>query len=295
MAEGRDIGTVVAPEAAVKVFLTAEPRERARRRAAELGVAADTVLAEQALRDERDSSRAHSPLRPAPGAVELDTTGLSVEEVVARIEAPRAGAARAPPIARASVARMRARGARQGILADMKVAVLGYPNVGKSSLINRLTGTREAVVHERPGVTRDRKELDCEWNGRQFKLIDTGGVDFQDEDPLAGSIREQARAGLADAQVAVLVVDARAGVRPGDEEIADLLRRSPRAEHRGGQQVRQRRRAAAGRRVPPPRPGRAAGRLGGAGPRLGGPAGQDRRAAARRAMRRRTPTPSASR
>ncbi len=109
----------------------------------------------------------------------------------------------------------------------MKVAVVGYPNVGKSSLINRLTGTREAVVHERPGVTRDRKELDCEWNGRQFKLIDTGGMDFADEDPLAGSIRDQARAGLADAQLAVLVVDARAGVRPGDEEMADLLRRSP--------------------------------------------------------------------
>jgi GTP-binding protein len=109
----------------------------------------------------------------------------------------------------------------------MKVAIVGYPNVGKSSLINRLTGTREAVVHERPGITRDRKELDCEWNGRQFKLIDTGGMDFEDEDPLAGSIRDQARAGLADAQVAVLVVDARAGVRPGDEEMADLLRRSP--------------------------------------------------------------------
>jgi GTP-binding protein len=108
----------------------------------------------------------------------------------------------------------------------MKVAVVGYPNVGKSSLINRLTGTREAVVHECPGVTRDRKELDCEWNRRQFKLIDTGGMDFADEDPLAGSIRDQAQAGLADAQLAVLVVDARAGVRPGDEELADLLRRS---------------------------------------------------------------------
>jgi GTP-binding protein len=106
----------------------------------------------------------------------------------------------------------------------MKVAVVGYPNVGKSSLINRLTRSREAVVHERPGVTRDRKELDCDWNGRSFKLIDTGGVDFQDEQPLAGSIRDQARAGLAEAQVAVLVVDARAGVRPGDEELADLLR-----------------------------------------------------------------------
>jgi GTP-binding protein len=109
----------------------------------------------------------------------------------------------------------------------MKVAIVGYPNVGKSSLINRLTGTREAVVHERPGVTRDRKQLECEWNGRQFSLIDTGGVDFQDEDPLAGSIRDQARAGLAEADLAVLVVDARAGVRPGDEELADLLRRSP--------------------------------------------------------------------
>jgi GTP-binding protein len=109
----------------------------------------------------------------------------------------------------------------------MKVTVVGYPNVGKSSLINRLTGTREAVVHERPGVTRDRKELDCEWNGRQFTLIDTGGVDFEDLDPLAGSIRDQARAGLTEAQVAVLVVDARAGVRPGDEELADLLRRAP--------------------------------------------------------------------
>jgi GTP-binding protein len=109
----------------------------------------------------------------------------------------------------------------------MKVAVVGYPNVGKSSLINRLTGSREAVVHERPGVTRDRNEIECEWNGRRFTLIDTGGVDFQDEDPLAGSIRAQAQAGLADAQVAVLVVDARAGLRAGDEELADLLRRSP--------------------------------------------------------------------
>jgi len=107
-----------------------------------------------------------------------------------------------------------------------KVAVVGYPNVGKSSLVNRLTGTRETIVHERPGITRDRKELECEWNGRTFTLIDTGGVDFADGDPLAGRVREQAQAGLADADVAMLVVDARAGCRPGDDEIADLLRRS---------------------------------------------------------------------
>lgn len=85
VAEGRDIGTVVAPDAELKVFLTADPRERARRRANELGADAYAVLAEQALRDERDSTRAHSPLRPAPGAVTLDTTGLSVGQVVERI------------------------------------------------------------------------------------------------------------------------------------------------------------------------------------------------------------------
>jgi GTP-binding protein len=107
----------------------------------------------------------------------------------------------------------------------MKVAVVGYPNVGKSSLVNRLTGSREAVVHERAGITRDRNEIPCEWNGRRFALIDTGGMDVLDPDPIAGSIREQVRAALADAQAAVLVVDARAGLRPGDDELADVLRR----------------------------------------------------------------------
>ncbi len=83
--EGRDIGTVVAPDAAVKVFLVADPAERARRRAAELGVPVQSVLRDQALRDAQDSSREHSPLKPAAGSVELDTTGLTVDEVVARI------------------------------------------------------------------------------------------------------------------------------------------------------------------------------------------------------------------
>jgi GTP-binding protein len=108
----------------------------------------------------------------------------------------------------------------------VKVAVVGYPNVGKSSLVNRLSGTRTAVVHERSGVTRDRNEIACEWNGRRFTLIDTGGMDLVDEDPMAGSIREQAQAALADSAVAVLVVDAKSGLRPGDEEMADLLRRA---------------------------------------------------------------------
>jgi GTP-binding protein len=106
----------------------------------------------------------------------------------------------------------------------MKVAVVGYPNVGKSSLVNRLTGSREAVVHEAPGVTRDRKELQTEWNGRELTLIDTGGVDLTDRQQLAALIQAQARAALADSDVVVLVVDAKAGLRPGDQEMAQLLR-----------------------------------------------------------------------
>lgn len=87
VAEGRDIGTVVAPDAELKVFLTADPRERARRRAAELDADIEMVLAEQTMRDERDSSREHSPLQAAPDAVTFDTSGLSVEEVVQEIAA----------------------------------------------------------------------------------------------------------------------------------------------------------------------------------------------------------------
>ena len=104
------------------------------------------------------------------------------------------------------------------------MAVVGYPNVGKSTLVNRLAGGREAVVHEQSGVTRDRKEVEAEWNGRGFLLVDTGGVDLADEDDLARAVQSQARAALAEADAAVLVVDARAGLRPGDAEVAAELR-----------------------------------------------------------------------
>jgi cytidylate kinase len=87
VAEGRDIGTVVMPNAELKVYLTASPQERARRRAAELGLDPQVVLAEQTLRDQRDITRDDSPLRPAQGAVELDTTGLTLEQVVSRVVA----------------------------------------------------------------------------------------------------------------------------------------------------------------------------------------------------------------
>ena len=106
------------------------------------------------------------------------------------------------------------------------VAVVGFPNVGKSTLVNRLTESRDAVVHETPGVTRDRKEVVADWNGRRFRLIDTGGVDVADPTPITRSIAEQAQAAIAEADLILFVVDARAGVMPGDEELAAILRRA---------------------------------------------------------------------
>ncbi len=106
------------------------------------------------------------------------------------------------------------------------VAIVGFPNAGKSTLVNRLTGTRAAVVHETPGVTRDRKEMVCEWSGKRFLLIDTGGVDILDETPLTRAIVEQARGAVADADLVLFVVDAKAGITPGDAEIAQILRES---------------------------------------------------------------------
>jgi GTP-binding protein len=106
------------------------------------------------------------------------------------------------------------------------VAIVGFPNVGKSTLVNRLTGSREAVVHETLGTTRDRKELVCEWNGRRFLLVDTGGVDVADPSPLTRSVADQARAAVQEADLVLFVTDARAGITPGDEELAAILRAS---------------------------------------------------------------------
>jgi GTPase len=104
------------------------------------------------------------------------------------------------------------------------VAVVGFPNVGKSTLINRLAGGREAVTHAEPGVTRDRKRIPCDWNGVAFELLDTGGIDLADESELAEDVQHQARLGIAEADVVLLVVDGRAGLRAGDAELAKTLR-----------------------------------------------------------------------
>ena len=106
------------------------------------------------------------------------------------------------------------------------VAVVGFPNVGKSTLVNRLSATREAVVFETPGVTRDRKEVVCEWAGKRFILVDTGGVDVADPSPLTRAVAEQARRAVEEADLVLFVTDTRAGVTPGDEEIAGILRRA---------------------------------------------------------------------
>jgi GTP-binding protein len=108
------------------------------------------------------------------------------------------------------------------------VAVVGFPNVGKSTFVNRLTATRQAVVFETPGVTRDRKEVVCEWAGKRFLLVDTGGVDIAGTDPLTRQVAEQARRAIEVADLVLFVVDSRAGVTPGDEELAALLRRARR-------------------------------------------------------------------
>ncbi len=155
----------------------------------------------------------------------------------------------------------------------MKVAVVGFPNAGKSTLVNRLAGGREAVVHSEPGVTRDRKSIGCEWNGIGFDLIDTGGVDLAEGDELSRAVQAQARAAMTEADLALLVVDGKAGSGPGDAELA----RAPAPQRYPGsgrrQQARQRRRRAAGGRVPPARPRRTGARLGRTRPRDGRPAG----------------------
>ena len=107
-----------------------------------------------------------------------------------------------------------------------RVAIIGYPNVGKSTLYNRVTGTREAVVAPESGVTRDRKEGEAEWIGRPFIVVDTGGIDLLSDEPLGDKVRHQAQIAVMEAVVVIFLLDGKAGVSPQDHEIAALLRRS---------------------------------------------------------------------
>ena len=229
--EGRDIGTVVLPEADLKVFLTATPEERARRRAEQLGDREQDlgVLAEAIrARDAADSSRAVSPLIQAQDAWVLDSTELAFDEVVGAIVARAWSAADAPAVptdaatetARPEVGEDPLRGHRS----LPRVAVVGRPNVGKSTLVNRILGSRVTIVEERPGVTRDRTEHLAAWTGTPFVVIDTGGWEHGAQG-MAARIVAQAETAVETADLVVLVVDATVGVLEDDERYARQLRR----------------------------------------------------------------------
>src|SRR5881275_2588809 len=101
--------------------------------------------------------------------------------------------------------------------------IVGRPNVGKSTLFNRLTGERRAIVGNEPGITRDRIYGESEWNGRKFAVVDTGGIVPDDDAVIPSNILKQAEVAIREAQALVLVVDVRKGITPLDEELAQLL------------------------------------------------------------------------
>jgi GTP-binding protein len=106
------------------------------------------------------------------------------------------------------------------------VAILGRPNVGKSTLFNRIVGGRVAIVEDTPGVTRDRLYMDAEWSGRHFTLVDTGGLDFQENGEILEQVRSQVELAIREADVVLFVVDTRAGLNPDDLEVASIIRRA---------------------------------------------------------------------
>ena len=201
--EGRDIGTVVAPQSQLKIFLTADLEARAKRREAELNT--DKDLTESlAVRDEKDSTRTASPLEKAIDAFEINSTELSLEETVEVIwELLKERQLLGLPI----------------------VAILGRPNVGKSTLINRFLGRREAIVEDVPGVTRDRVRYECEWNSREFILMDTGGWESH-PDGISIGVSAGAEIAIQEADVILFVVDAQVGAQTEDEAMVDALRKS---------------------------------------------------------------------
>ena len=150
--EGRDIGTVVAPDAQLKIYLHADIQARAKRREREMVENLDPTLVGKSLasRDEIDSSRAISPLAQAEDAAVIDSTRLSLSEVVDQIWKWLK---------------------QRNLLGLPTIAVIGRPNVGKSTLVNRMIGRREAIVEDTPGVTRDRVKYEAGWNGRRFFKI----------------------------------------------------------------------------------------------------------------------------
>ena len=204
--EGRDIGTVVAPTAQLKIYLHADIIERAKRREGEMNESIDTQKISQSLanRDQIDSSRAISPLAQAEDAAVIDSTRLSLQEVTDQIWKWLK---------------------QRNLLGLPTVAVIGRPNVGKSTLVNRMIGRREAIVEDTPGVTRDRVKYEAEWNGRRFFLIDTGGWEVKPTG-ISEKITAGAEAAIKEADLVMFVVDAQVGALNEDASLVDLLRKS---------------------------------------------------------------------
>lgn len=201
--EGRDIGTVVAPQAHLKIYLTADLQARAKRREAELNTE-ENLSDSLAARDQKDSTRQASPLEKAIDAVEIDSTEIDLDETVELIwELLKERQLLGLPI----------------------VAILGRPNVGKSTLINRFLGRREAIVEDVPGVTRDRVRYECEWNSREFILMDTGGWESH-PDGISIGVSAGAEIAIEEADVILFVVDAQVGAQSEDEAMVDALRKS---------------------------------------------------------------------
>ena len=204
--EGRDIGTVVAPNAQLKIYLHADIDARVKRRENEMLEEIDSNTVEKSLasRDQIDSNRAVSPLSQAEDAAVIDSTRLSIDEVTDQIWKWLK---------------------QRNLLGLPTVAVIGRPNVGKSSLVNRMIGRREAIVEDTPGVTRDRVKYEAEWNGRRFFLIDTGGWEVKPEG-ISEKITAGAEAAIAEADLIMFVVDSQVGALDEDESLVDLLRKS---------------------------------------------------------------------
>ena len=283
VAEGRDTTTVVAPDARVRVLLTASDEERMRRRAEELGLE-DTEetraqMADQVLRRDRDDSAVSEFLTASEGVEQIDTTGLGIPDVVEKVlmlvaaaeaadeEESHGPAEPAAPVVvdvalqggpdrpdadddgpsdedveaalRAGLSEYELDEEDLALLGDAEgeellpearrnlpvVAVVGRPNVGKSTLVNRILGRREAVVEDRPGVTRDRVFYEAEWSGKDFWLVDTGGWEDRVQG-IAYRVAEQAEVAVSLADVVMFVVDANVGITTTDEQLLKVLRKA---------------------------------------------------------------------
>ena len=254
VAEGRDITTVIAPDAQVRLLITASEEARLERRAAQLEAAGKSVdaaaLRDQVLRRDRDDAKVSQFLEAPEGVTLVDTSNLDFNQSVEKVS----------ELVRAAIEEDQALGESERLRTDAMratlseydldaedlalldgparngdeekneaglpvLAVVGRPNVGKSTLVNRVLGRREAVVQDRPGVTRDRVSYPAHWAGRDFTIVDTGGWEV-DVAGLDASVASQAEVAIEMADAVLLVVDATVGITETDAQVVKLLRRS---------------------------------------------------------------------